>query len=246
MKVITCAMQKGGVGKSAISMAVAVEIAKNHKTVLIDADPQGNSTNAMLENVNFELADVLQGKCQVQEATEKTAVENLFMIPTKSLSPELRTYRQTQAVREPFIFCDLKDELEKQGFEYCVIDTCPAFDVFEENILQATDEVLPVIFLELFSLDGYTIFQNLLNDFKKRKRTQNPVLKTVVLNNYDSRKAISSQIRQQFVDSGSNFHLVQSDQSFQRSINARIPVQYLQGTKKETLEAISEIAREVE
>ena len=140
MKVITCAMQKGGVGKSAISMAVAVEIAKKHKTVLIDADTQGNSTNAMLENVNFELADVLQGKCPVREATEKTAIETLFMIPTKSLSPELRTYRQTQAVREPFIFCDLKDELGEQGFEYCVSDTCPGFDVFEENIKHCSDK----------------------------------------------------------------------------------------------------------
>lgn len=246
MKVITIAIQKGGSSKTTTSLALSAELAKNHKVVLIDADPQGNATNALMTDVNFELSDVLEGKCQVPDATVKTNVENLYIIPTKSLSPNLRSYRQTNAVREPFIFCDLKDELEKLNFDYCIIDTCPAFDVFEENIMQATDEVLPVMFLDLFSLDGYTIFQKLLADYKKRKRATNPVCKTVVLNNYDPRKSISKQIKEQFDESKANYILIPSDQSFQRSINTQTPVQYLHGTRIETIEALKALAKEME
>ncbi len=244
MKTITIGNQKGGTGKTTITISLAAELAKTSKVILIDADPQGNATNTLLKTVNKELANVLYGECLVEEAVVASEIENLYVLPTFSLSPKLRAYKMNQAASEPFIMCDLKDELVKMGFDYCVIDTSPAFEALEENIYQATDEIVPVMLLDLYSLDGFSIFKTLLENFQKRKKYM-PALKSVIVNNCDSRKAISNQIKDQMQQSDYNLFIIPSDQSFQRAVNAHLPVQYVKGTKKEVLDEIEALAKEV-
>ena len=63
MKTYTFAIQKGGTGKTSVSVSVAVELAKFGRTILIDADPQGNTTDWMnLPSLQYELSDVLSDK----------------------------------------------------------------------------------------------------------------------------------------------------------------------------------------
>lgn len=244
MKTITIGNQKGGTGKTTITISLAAELAKTNKVVLIDADPQGNATNTLLTTVNKELANVLYGECTVDEAVVQSEINNLYVLPTFSLSPRLREYKMNKAASEPFIMCDLKDELVKMGFDYCIIDTSPSFEALEDDIYQATDEVVPVMLLDLYSLDGFSIFKNLLENFQKRKRYM-PALKSVIVNNCDSRKAISNQIKEQMLKSDYKLFIIPSDQSFQRAVNAHIPVQYVKGTKKEVLVELEELAKEV-
>ena len=97
-KVITFALQKGGVGKTSISVSVAVALAQNnYRVLLIDSDPQGNATTWLdIQEMNLELADVLMRKCSVKEAILPTKVKNLSIIPTAALGSELRVYSKTE------------------------------------------------------------------------------------------------------------------------------------------------------
>ena len=187
MKKIAVPIQTGGVGKETISLPLAAELAeKGKKVLLIDADPQGNSTGTLLESFNHDLAEALYGDVTIDQVVTPTSVENLFVIPTNSIdrkgSRSLKTYRSSEASKETFIFVDLCEEVEKMGFEYCIFDTSPAFDAFEENIMTASDEVIVVIKADAYSQDGLQIFKENLDSFKKRKRVSNPKFETIVLN----------------------------------------------------------------
>lgn len=244
MKTITIGNQKGGTGKTTVTISLAAELAKKSKVILIDADPQGNATNTLLKSVDRELANVLYGECAVDDAVVKSDIENLYLLPTYSLSPKLREYKMNKAASEPYIIDDLKGELVKMGFDYCIIDTSPSFEALEEDIYQATDEIVPVMLLDLYSLDGFSIFKTLLEGFQKRKRYI-PQMKAVIVNNCDSRKAISNQIKEQMQKSDYKLFTIPSDQSFQRAVNAHVPVQYIKGTKKEVLDELEQLAKEV-
>ncbi|WP_147612793.1 ParA family protein [Treponema pectinovorum] len=87
MKTITFALQKGGTGKTSLSVSTAVQLAESGKKgLLLDADPQGNATTWLgIDEISVELADVLMKKSPAKDAIINTQVENLSIIPTASL-----------------------------------------------------------------------------------------------------------------------------------------------------------------
>ena len=128
LKKIVIAIQKGGVGKTTVSVSLAAQLAmEGKKVLLIDADSQGNSTSNLIENFEYDLGEVLFGKVEVEKAIIPTTVPNLFLIPTLAISEGdtngLKLYRSMQATREPFIFVDLVNVIENLGFDYCIFDT---------------------------------------------------------------------------------------------------------------------------
>lgn len=245
MKKITVAIQKGGVGKTTVSVTLAAELAKNHKVVLIDADPQGNSTSSLVDSINHELADILYGNVAVDEAVAKTDVENLYIIPTAAIDEkgnnQLKKYRANEAAGNPFAFADITDALAEQGFEYCILDTSPNFDDFEENIMAATDETVAVVMPDIFSQDGLQIFENNLQNFKKRKRVNNPVFKTFVFNAVNLSTKMAKDILSQLSSSELNVVTVPQDQNFRKAQGVRKTVQQY-GAKQETLDAFIKLA----
>ena len=128
MKKIVIAIQKGGVGKTTVSVSLAAQLAmEGKKVLLIDADSQGNSTSNLIESFEYDLGEVLFGKVEVEKAIIPTTVPNLYLIPTLAISDgdtnDLKLYRSMQATREPFIFVDLVNVIESLGFDYCIFVT---------------------------------------------------------------------------------------------------------------------------
>lgn len=257
MKTVAVSIEKGGNGKTTVSMSLAAELAKKSKVILVDADPQGNSSSTLINNLQYELADVLTGKCYPKEAILPTSVENLFILPTAGLTDVesgLRDYRDRNAAREPNVFEELCEEFKNMGFSYCIFDTSPAFAAFEENIYQATDEIIAVIKPDQYSQDGLETFKNNLNSFyrRKMKKQVKPVLKTVVMNDVNrSHKMTNDLLKLLGMQNAYKIVTIPTDQNFRKAQMEKKTIQqfYAQKSnreKKATLEAITKLARIVE
>ena len=249
MKRICVAIQKGGVGKTTVSVNLAAELAKKNKVVILDADPQGNSTSSLIDSFEHELADILYGNVAVDEAIYETTIKNLYIIPTAAIDEkgnnQLKKYRANEASGNPFAFADITDALAEMGFDFCIYDTSPNFDDFEENIMAATDETLAVVMPDIFSQDGLQIFENNLQNFKKRKRVNNPVFKTFIFNAVNLSTKMAKDILAQLSNSELNYVTVPQDQNFRKAQGVRQTIQQF-GAKPDTLTAFQKLAKLVQ
>lgn len=244
MKTITFAIQKGGTGKTSVSVSIAGELAlAGKKTLLVDADPQGNSTGWIFPEIEYEFADVILGKASLNQAIKQTTVENLFILPTAGLGGSLRDFSQTATGDKIYFVRNVLDEVEKLGFEYVIIDTSPSFNLLEKMCLVASNEVIAVLQLDIFSTDGLITFADSLNTLKRNMRISQPIFNKLILNSKDDRLQQQSQLLPQFQEN-KNFELftIPVDQAFKKAQGSQVLVQNLYGTKTQTLESIKKIA----
>lgn len=247
MKTTTFALQKGGVGKTSISVSVAVSLAQTSKVLFIDADPQGNATTWLdINEMSLELADVLMKACTAKEAILETKVENLSIIPTASLGSSLRLYSKTHAMQQPFILRQILKEL-KTEYNFIIIDTSPAFGALEESCLLASDEAITVLNIDEFSTDGLITFHQNIESMRERYDTEKPRMNKIVLNGRDHRLSQQSdyitKLEKELVDM--KLYIVPVDQSFKKCQSIHYPIQSLSGTKEETLCVINSLAEAI-
>lgn len=235
-------LQKGGVGKTTLSTSVAYEAAKTHKTVLVDADPQGNSSTWLVTNsIQHDLADVLYGRASPSE-TLVEITPKLSVLPTFSLDGELKLYGENQLSREPFIFSDLVDSLQELGFEVVIFDLSPGMSQLERSVLMSTTEVLVPMLPDVFSIDGLEIFTSELRKIEKgfRRGIQH---NRIIINGLDRRIAQHKEIHARALKTTYETFTVGQDPVFRKAQALHVPAQEIEGRDQMKPAVRAELAR---
>lgn len=194
-KTIAIANQKGGVGKTTTSINLSASLAAKEKKVLvIDTDPQGNTTSGFgvekndLDNTVYEL---MLSECSIKECILNDVIDGVSIIPS-NVNLAAAEIELIGVDRKEYI---LKREVEwiKDGFDYIIIDCPPSLSMLTINAMTTADTVLVPIQCEYYALEGLSQLIHTINLVKERL---NPDLdiEGVVFTMYDSRTNLSMQV----------------------------------------------------
>ncbi len=194
MIAIAIANQKGGVGKTTTAINLSAALAqRGRRTLLIDLDPQANSSISYLDlsTVQHSMYDVFCDGVPLREVIVPTHVKNLDLAPARIALAKL----EAQLVGEIDSHFRLKDRLApaQQDYDFAIIDTPPALGLITVNALVAATHLLIPVQSSYFALEGT---DDLLETVEKIRSRPNPDLKLLgaVVTLHDKRTTLSRDV----------------------------------------------------
>lgn len=200
-KIISLVNQKGGVGKTTTSINLAASLALlGKKVLLIDLDPQGNSTTGIGINkgdVDNSIYEVLIEKVDVRDSIIKTKYKNLSIIPStiNLAAVDIEIYDRSRNETGYAKAEQLKKHTSKikEDYDYILIDCQPSLGILTTNALTASDSVIIPVQCEFLALEGIT---QLLNTIMLTQKKLNPnlTIEGVLLTMLDARTILGFEI----------------------------------------------------
>ena len=194
-RTIAIANQKGGVGKTTTSINLSAALAaKGKKVLVIDTDPQGNTTSGFgvdKNNLDNTIYELILGDCSIEECIIKNVIDGISIIPS-NVNLAATEIELIGVDKKEFI---LRNEVDwvKEQYDFIIIDCPPSLNLLTINSMTTADSVLVPIQCEYYALEGLSQLIHTVNLVKERLNHELD-MEGIVFTMYDSRTNLSMQV----------------------------------------------------